>query len=41
MVEYYVISNNQGYDGDLELAMIPESFRTMTTNIVKWMNRVT
>lgn len=27
-IEYYVISNNQGYDGDLEVAMIPESFRT-------------
>ena len=27
-VEYYTINNNQGYDGDLELALIPESFRT-------------
>ena len=27
-VEYYIISNNMGYDGDLEVAMIPEHFRT-------------
>ena len=26
-VEYYVINNNQGYDGGLEVALIPESFR--------------
>ena len=25
---YYTISNNMGYDGDLELALVPESFRT-------------
>ena len=24
---YYTISNNMGYDGDIELALIPESFR--------------
>lgn len=27
-IEYYTINNNQGYDGDLELALIPEDFRT-------------
>lgn len=27
-IEYYVVSNNMGYTGDLELALIPESFRT-------------
>ena len=25
--EYYTISNNMGYSGDLEIALIPESFR--------------
>ncbi len=24
---YYTISNNQGYEGDLELALVPDSFR--------------
>lgn len=27
-VAYYVINNNMGYDGDLEITLIPESFRT-------------
>ena len=26
-IEYYTISNNMGYSGDLEIALIPESFR--------------
>lgn len=26
-IAYYIINNNMGYDGDLELAIIPESFR--------------
>lgn len=27
-IAYYVINNNMGYNGNLELALIPESFRT-------------
>lgn len=31
-IAYYVINNNMGYDGDLELALIPDSFRTDVLN---------
>ena len=31
-IAYYVINNNMGYDGDLELALIPESFRVDALN---------
>ena len=27
-IAYYIINNNMGYEGDLEIALIPESFRT-------------
>ncbi len=31
-IEYYIIANNMGYEGDLEVALIPESFRTDILN---------
>lgn len=31
-IAYYVINNNMGYDGDLELALIPEDFRVSALN---------
>ena len=31
-VAYYVINNNMGYEGDLELALIPEAFRVDVLN---------
>ena len=39
-IEYYVISNNMGYDGDFELALIPEDFRTDVLNEEKDENNV-
>ena len=31
-IAYYVINNNMGYEGDLELALIPGTYRIITTN---------
>ena len=39
-IAYYVINNNMGYDGDLELALIPESFRTDVLQELKDTNGV-
>ena len=39
-IAYYVINNNMGYDGDLELALIPESFRTDATVYADWYKSV-
>lgn len=39
-VEYYIINNNQGYDGELELAMIPEDFRTEVLQEIYDSNKV-
>lgn len=33
-IAYYVISNNSGYTGDLEIALVPDSFRTDILNEV-------
>ena len=27
-IKYYIVNNNSGYEGDLEIALIPDSFRT-------------
>ena len=37
---YYVINNNAGYTGDLEIALIPESFRTGILNETSDSNNV-
>ena len=39
-VSYYTINNNMGYDGDLEIALIPESFRTDVLNETLDTNKV-
>ena len=37
---YYMCSNNSGYEGDLEIALIPESFRTGILNETSDSNNV-
>lgn len=39
-IEYYTISNNMGYEGDLELALIPDSFRKDVLKETEDMNKV-
>lgn len=39
-IVYYVINNNMGYEGDLEIALIPESFRKDILNEVPDTNGV-
>jgi phi13 family phage major tail protein len=39
-VEYYVVNNNMGYDGDLEIALIPEEFLVEILGEIKDANEV-
>lgn len=39
-IAYYFINNNMGYEGDLELALIPESFRVEVLNEMLDSNKV-
>lgn len=39
-VSYYVINNNSGYEGDLEIALVPDSFRKDILGDVEDSNKV-
>lgn len=39
-IEYFIVNSNQGYAGDLEIALIPESFRTGILNETSDSNNV-
>ena len=39
-IEYFIINSNQGYAGDLEIALIPEAFRTGILNETSDSNNV-